>query len=274
VVQARDRLARGLQLREGVRRGRIFVGPSGWSYPSWSQTVMRGVPLSKRLAHVGHLFDAVEVNGSHYIQIARETYRSWADQTPPAFRFAVKGHRYVTHYKRLADCGDSVRLLRDQARGLGEKLAVVVWQLPARFQRDLDRLDDFVRALRSWSDTRHALELRHASWFDDEVRARLEAARIANCLSDAPDFPMWDAVTTDLVYVRLHGHTRKYASSYSRASLARWAERARRWAREGRDVHIYLDNDAEGAAIRNALSLRVLTAAPLRRATGIPRRRR
>jgi uncharacterized protein YecE (DUF72 family) len=221
---------------------------------------MRGVPLKDRLTQVGRLFDAVEVNGSHYIQIAPETYRAWAAQTPASFRFAVKGHRYVTHYKRLSDCGDSIQRLRDQACGLGEKLAAVVWQLPAHFRRDVRRLDDFLLALRSWSDTRHAIELRHASWFDEEVRARLVAAGVASCLSDAPDFPMWEAVTTDLVYVRLHGHTRKYASSYNRASLERWAQRARAWAGEGRDVHIYFDNDAEGAAVRNALQLRALTA--------------
>jgi uncharacterized protein YecE (DUF72 family) len=224
--------------------GQIFVGPSGWSYPGWKEHVMRGVPLSQRLAHVGRLFDAVEVNGSYYTQIARETYARWAAQTPPHFRFAVKGHRYVTHYKRLSDCGDSIRRLRDQAGGLGDKLAAVIWQLPAHFRRDDARLDDFLRALRAWPGVRHALELRDASWFVEHVRARLQAARVANCLSDAPDFPMWEAVTTDLVYVRLHGHTRKYASSYATASLRRWAERARAWAREGRDVHIYLDNDA------------------------------
>jgi uncharacterized protein YecE (DUF72 family) len=217
--------------------------------------VLRGVPMRERLAHVARLFNAVEVNGSHYRQIARASYAAWAAQTPPGFRFAVKGHRFVTHYRRLSDCGDSVRRLREQASGLGDKLAVVVWQLPATFARDVTRLDDFLGVLGSWGDVRHALELRHASWFTDDVRERLRAARVASCLSDAPDFPLWPVVTTDLVYVRLHGHTRKYASSYAPASLARWAARARAWAREGRDVHIYLDNDAEGAAIPNAETL-------------------
>jgi uncharacterized protein YecE (DUF72 family) len=233
-----------------VRTGRIFVGPSGWT-----QTAPRGVPIRARLTWAAGLFNAVEVNGSHYTQISKERYRAWKAETPGDFRFAVKGHRYVTHYRRLSDCGDSVRRLREQASGLGEKLAAVIWQLPASFKCDLARLDDFLGVLASWSDTRHALELRHASWFTDEVRARLHAARVASCLSDAPDFPMWDAVTTDLVYVRLHGHTRKYASSYSAASLARWATRARQWAEEGRDVHLYLDNDAEGAAVTNATAL-------------------
>lgn len=236
---------------------------------------MRGVPLARRLTRIGELFNAVEVNGSHYTQIARETYARWAAQTPAHFRFAVKGHRYVTHYKRLSDCGDSVKLLRDQARGLGDKLAAVIWQLPARFRRDDARLADFLRALRVWPDTRHAIELRDTSWFTDDVIARLRDAGVANCLSDAPDFPMWEAVTTDLVYVRLHGHTRKYASSYATSNLRRWAERARGWAREGRDVHVYLDNDAEGAAVRNALTLRDLlapavTAGRPRRATSSP----
>jgi uncharacterized protein YecE (DUF72 family) len=219
---------------------------------------MRGVRLKDRLAHTSRMFNSVEVNGSYYRQIARERYAAWSAETPPAFRFAVKGHRYVTHYRRLSDCGDSVRRLREQASGLGDKLAVVVWQLPASFKRDLDRLDDFLDVLAQWPETRHAIEMRHASWFVDDVRARLREAHVASCLSDAPDFPMWDAVTTDLVYVRLHGHTRKYASSYRAASLARWAARAKGWATEGRAVYIYLDNDAEGAAIANAVSLTTL----------------
>jgi uncharacterized protein YecE (DUF72 family) len=77
-------------------------------------------------------------------------------------------------------------------------------------------------------------------------------------MSDAPDFPMWREITTDLVYVRLHGHTRKYASSYSERSLRAWADDTRRWLREGRDVHVYFDNDAEGHAVRNALRLQEL----------------
>jgi uncharacterized protein YecE (DUF72 family) len=74
-------------------------------------------------------------------------------------------------------------------------------------------------------------------------------------MSDAPDWPMWDHVTTDLVYIRLHGHTRKYASNYSKAALKRWAARAKCWLKENRDVHVYFDNDAEAAAPKNALTL-------------------
>jgi len=66
---------------------------------------------------------------------------------------------------------------------------------------------------------------------------------------------MWEAITTDLVFVRLHGHGSTYASTYARDSLERWAKRVRRWLGEGRDVHVYFDNDARGYAPWNALTL-------------------
>jgi uncharacterized protein YecE (DUF72 family) len=102
---------------------------------------------------------------------------------------------------------------------------------------------------------RHAIEFRHESWFDAEVAALLAEHRIAVCQSDAADWPVWNAVTTDLVYVRLHGHLATYASAYSEAELRAWARRIGRWLRERRDVHVYFDNDAFAHAPRNATRL-------------------
>jgi uncharacterized protein YecE (DUF72 family) len=246
----------------GVHRSKVvasaFIGTSGWVYPGWRAHLYADTPLRRWLEVASRTFDALEINGSFYTQIKPETYRRWRDETPDDFRFALKGHRFVTHYKRLRDCEDSVVRLRDQAAGLGDKLAAVVWQLPSNFGIDLPRLAAFAGALKRWPTVVHSLELRHRSWFTPEVAALLREEAIAVCLSDAPDFPLWDEVTSELVYVRLHGHTRKYASSYSTASLQRWASKIERWIAEGRDVHVYFDNDAEGHAVRNALTLRAL----------------
>ena len=100
------------------------------------------------------------------------------------------------------------------------------------------------------------MEFRHKTWFDDEVAECLTKHAVANCMSDAPDWPLWDRVTTDVVYIRLHGHTRKYASNYSKRSIENWASRTRTWLNQNRDVHVYFDNEAEGAAPKNALTLR------------------
>ena len=118
-------------------------------------------------------------------------------------------------------------------------------------------LDDFLCALAVWP-VRHALELRHRSWFVPEVAEPLRAGGVAVCLSDAPDVPMWHEITTDLVCVRLPGHTRTYASSYHATCLRRWADDVERWRSEGRDVHLSFDFDAEGHAVRNALALSAL----------------
>jgi uncharacterized protein YecE (DUF72 family) len=235
-----------------------FVGTSGWVYPGWRQHLYADTPIKRWLEVASRTFDALEINGSFYTQIKPATYERWRRETPNDFRFTLKGHRYVTHYKRLGHCRDSIILLRDQARYLGDKLRGVVWQLPGNFALNLERLDDFFESLDAWPEVRHAIELRHASWFIPEVASRFRRARIAVCMSDAPDFPMWREVTTDFVYVRLHGHTRKYASSYSAPHLKRWAADTERWLGEGREVHVYFDNDAEGHAVRNALTLKAL----------------
>ena len=236
--------------------GHAFIGTSGWTYRSWREHLYRGIPARAWLPHAARTFGALEINGSFYVQISPETYARWRDATHPEAVFALKGHRFVTHYKRLRDVEPSVVKLRDPARSLGAKLRAVVWQLPANFRADLGRLDGFLRALAVWPEVRHAIEFRHDTWFVDAVADRLTEARVAVCMGDAPDFPMWRRVTTDLVYVRLHGHTRKYASSYRRDHLRRWAEDIHAWARDGREVHVYLDNDAEGAAVANAVTLR------------------
>jgi uncharacterized protein YecE (DUF72 family) len=235
--------------------GRAFIGTSGWNYPAWRAAFYGDCPARLWLSFCAERFSAIEVNATFYRLQARETFARWRRATPPAFRFAIKANRYLTHNRKLNDPLPSIRLERDRARGLGEKLAVVLWQLPSNLHRDLGRLEHFARALRCWRTVRHAIEFRHESWFDEAVAACLREHRIAACQSDAADWPLWAAVTTDLVYVRLHGRPLTYASGYPAAELRRWAKKVKRWLAEGREVHLYFDNDALGRAPADALAL-------------------
>ena len=239
----------------------IRIGLSGWNYPGWRARFYRDVPQRRWLAHVAAHFNTVEANGTFYKLSTPEVVRRWRAETPPDFLFVAKGHRWVTHLKRLGDAQESVPRQRDSLKALGGKLGIVLWQLPARLRRDDARLAGLIAALDRWPEPRHAIEFRHDSWFCAPVAEALRRARIANCLSDAAGWPMWDHVTTDLVYVRLHGHTRTYASRYSTASLRGWARRIRRWRAEGHAVHVYFDNDSEGHAPFDALRLKSLMAA-------------
>lgn len=238
-----------------VMPGKAYIGTSGWNYKSWREGFYGDAPQKQWLAFCADRFTAIEVNGTFYRLQPKSTYKKWHDETPEEFLFAIKGHRYVTHNKKLLDSEEPVIRCRDCASPLGNRLAAVVWQLPAFLKKDIVRLEEFVKNLGHWRTTRHAIEFRHKSWFDDEVAECLGNHAVAVCMSDAPDWPMWDAVTTDVVYIRLHGHTRKYASSYNKPALEKWSTRIQGWLNENRDVHVYFDNDAEGAAPQNALTL-------------------
>jgi uncharacterized protein YecE (DUF72 family) len=237
------------------RAGRAFIGTSGWAYPEWREDFYANAPSREWLALAAARFTALEINATFYHELKPATFEHWRDATPPDFRFAVKAHRYVTHVRRLDAPADSFRRQRREAEALGEKLAAMLWQLPAGLKRDLGRLERFAARLRPWHTTRHAIEFRDDSWFDDEVADLMRTTGLAVVQSDSADWPLWDAVTTDVVYVRLHGHTDTYASNYSAAALRRWSAKCRKWMEEGRDVHVYFDNTASGNAPANALAL-------------------
>jgi uncharacterized protein YecE (DUF72 family) len=247
---------------EEAAMGRVYIGTSGWNYPHWKNSFYAGVPRGDWLRYSASRFTGIEVNATFYGLQRRATFERWAEQVPAAFRFAIKGNRYLTHTKRLLEPDEPIRRERERAAGLGDKLAVVLWQLPGNFSCHLERLQAFVEALQSWSEVAHVIEFRHRSWFQDRVAACLAKGNVGVCMSDAADWPLWDAVTARTVYVRLHGHTRTYASRYSTRLLTHWAERVRAWSGKGRDVHVYFDNDAEGAAPRDALRLLALVGAP------------
>ena len=232
-----------------------YIGTSGWSYEQWRDSFYKGVPRAAWLSFCAQRFTGIEVNATFYRLQSKETFLRWRNETPAQFRFAMKANHYLTHNKKLLDPLPAIRLERSRAMGLGVKLAVVVWQLPHQMHRNLERLERFVVALRSWSRVRHAIEFRHESWFDNEVAGCLRRHRIAVCQSEAADWPLWNAVTTDLVYVRLHGRAATYASAYSRQELDSWANQIKGWLHDGFDVHVYFDNDALGHAPRDALRL-------------------
>ncbi len=231
------------------------IGTSGWDYPGWKDGFYSGVARKDWLAYAAQRFTGIEINATFYREQKRETLARWRESTPEGFAFAIKGHRFITHRMRLQDPEEALKRQRANAAELGGKLAAVLWQLPRSFHKDMARLERFAAALDGWPEARHALEFRHKSWFDDEAAAVLVAHGLANCISDAADWPMWDALTADLVYVRLHGAERTYRSAYRDGGLEPWARRVKRWFEEGREVHVYFDNDAEGAAPRDALRL-------------------
>ena len=235
--------------------GRPWIGCSGWNYASWREPVYERRPASRWLEHYATLFDTVEVNASFYRLPRRSAVAHWVEQTPDGFLFAVKASRYLTHIKRLRDLAQGWALLAERIEPLMEagRLGPLLWQLPATFRRDDARLAEALAAL---PPGRHAFEFRHPSWFGPPVERLLRRHGVALVIGDHPQRPFQTHIhTTDWTYVRLHHGHRGRRGNYSPRELDEWAARIRRWRRRG-DVFVYLNNDWEAFAVRNATTLR------------------
>jgi uncharacterized protein YecE (DUF72 family) len=282
--------------------GRIRIGVSGWRYTPW-----RGHFYPPKLAQARELefasrqFPSLELNGSFYSLQRPSSYAMWARQTPPGFVFAVKGGRYITHMLRLR--GVETALANFLASGLfelGDKLGPILWQFPPNMAFNADLFEAFFQLLPRTADAaariarqrdarlegrdslvpqrnrrlRHAVEVRHDSFVDAAFIRLLRKYRIAWVVADTPKpWPLYEDVTADFVYMRLHGSTELYNSRYSQEELAYWARCIRAWTegrqprgarlitREppppsaGRDVYCYFDNTDKRHAPDNAREL-------------------
>ena len=238
----------------------VRIGCSGWNYAYWREVVYpKGLPAARWLEHYATLFDTVEVNNTFYRLPRRDSVARWVEQTPEGFVFTVKASRYLTHIKRLTDLGPGVKRFYERIEPLvrSPKLGPVLWQLPANFRRDDERLR---AALDRLPAGRHCFEFRHESWFAPEIYALLRAHGVALVIGDHPERPFQaHEVTTDWTFVRFHYGTRGRNGNYSERELEEWAERIDAW-RSRVEVYAYFNNDWHGYAVRNGRLLRKLLA--------------
>ncbi|HUF52939.1 MAG TPA: DUF72 domain-containing protein [Dehalococcoidia bacterium] len=113
-----------------------WIGTSGWNYRHWRGDLYpRDLPARDWLRFYAERFPTGEVNNTHYIQVKDAGYDARCDEAPDGFRFAVKAHRYITHWKRLKDTGDSLERISRRARRLGDRLGPVLFQCHPQFDR-------------------------------------------------------------------------------------------------------------------------------------------
>jgi uncharacterized protein YecE (DUF72 family) len=288
--------------------GTVRIGISGWTYGGWRGTFYpKGLPHAGELAYASREVETIEINGTFYGLQRPDAFARWYDETPEGFLFAVKAPRFVTHIRRLREIETPLaNFFASGVLRLEDKLGPVLWQFPASFRFSSERLDHFFALLprdteaaaalaqqhsdwlagRAWTQTehrrplRHAIEIRHESFLDPEFVALLRRHRVALVFADSVEWPYAEDVTTDFVYLRLHGSKELYASGYSDEALDRWAARIQLWAQglepndtrlitsdpapaatAGRDAYVYFDNDAKVRAPVDARSLRARLAA-------------
>ncbi len=243
--------------------GAVYIGTSGFSYAEWKgKFYPEDLPQRDWLSYYAERFDTVEINASFYATIGKAQYKRWYDQTSKDFRFAVKGHRYITQMKKLHDINGAVKQFTNQTAGLGSKLTVILWQFPRSFTLNTDNANEHKDRLRHLldilpRDVQQAFEFRDLSWFTPEVQAILDEHGASFVISDSPKFPSREMFGKKFVYIRFHGPAALYGSKYSHAQLQDWTEKIYNFGRD-RDVYCYFNNDLSGYAIENAQDLRDL----------------
>jgi uncharacterized protein YecE (DUF72 family) len=234
---------------------RLWIGTSGWTYDGWRGPFYpEEVPKKHWLRWYGTQFSSTEINGSFYRTPSLEAVRGWREQTPDDFLFAWKASKFITHWKRLSEQSvNSIELMETRLKELGPKLGPVLFQLPARFKADRDRLASFLKLLPK--RRQYAFEFRDARWYESGILELLRDRNVALCLSDHRDAPApWEA-TASHVYIRGHGPTGQYKGRYSKQTLEDWARRIANWKRRGKTIYCYFDNDQKSAAPKDARRL-------------------
>jgi uncharacterized protein YecE (DUF72 family) len=264
----------------------VRIGISGWTYPRWRGTFYpQGLPQRQELRYAAERMNSVEINGSFYSLQRRSSFEAWAASVPEDFVFAVKGGRFITHMKKLSGIETPLaNFLASGVLALDQKLGPILWQLPPNLGFNADRMDAFfaqlprsagsaakiaahhdqripddralTKAVHPRYRLRHAIEPRHESFRTPEFYRLLRRYKMALVISDNPGkWPIFTEITTDLMYVRLHGHDQLYVSGYSEHELDEWAAKIRSWTERGCDVYVYFDNDAKVHAPFDAMSL-------------------
>ncbi len=281
--------------------GHVRIGISGWTYKPWRGVFYpQGLAQKKELAYAASLFPSIEINGTFYGLQRPSSFATWAEHTPDDFVFSVKGSRFITHMLRLREIEQPLaNFFASGLLALGAKLGPILWQFPPNFKFDRDRLEEFFSLLphdtaaasnlaekhdrrlngRAFTTpgepraVRHAMEIRHPSFVNPEFIELLRRYNVALVCADAVEWPRLMDVTSDFLYLRLHGSEVLYTSGYSDQALDQWADRVATWARgeevtDGdhasstpaskratRDVYVYFDNDAKVFAPKDAQAL-------------------
>jgi uncharacterized protein YecE (DUF72 family) len=239
-----------------------LIGTAGWAIP---RAVADGFPpQGSSLERYAAIMPAAEINSSFHKPHRPATYERWAASVPEQFRFAVKLPKEISHKRKLVDFADPLAAFIDEVRGLGDKLAALLLQLPPSAVFDPRLADPIFETLRrAFGDARDIVcEPRSTSWFSDEANTCLERYRIARVIADPLIGPEGQQPSgwRDIRYRRLHGSPRVYYSAYKREWLERLAERIAAELRDGIRSWCMFDNTASGAAMNDALVLLRLLA--------------
>jgi uncharacterized protein YecE (DUF72 family) len=216
----------------------LYVGTSGYSYKEWKGSFYpEKIPAKEMLRYYSERLTTVEINATFYRMPQPSIIENWKEQVPPSFRFSLKAPQRITHFKRLKETEEETKYFLETASVLGDKLGVVLFQLPPNLKKDVALLATFLQQLPS--TTPAAFEFRHPTWYDDDVLDLLRSQNRPLVVSDTDDMP-----TTHIDKTADWGYLRLRRVNYSEENLAEWAERIR--AQDWKNTFLFFKHEDAG----------------------------
>jgi uncharacterized protein YecE (DUF72 family) len=241
---------------------RIRIGVGGWTYAPWRGIFYPdGLAQKRELEYASRNLTSIEINGTFYGSQKPESFAKWHDETPEDFVFSLKGPRFTTNRRVLAEAGESIeRFFNSGVLELKDKLGPVNWQFAATKKFDAEDFGKFLALLPKTiggRQIRHAVEVRHASFRDPDFVALAREHGVAVIIAGDSEYPQIADVTAPFVYARIMGTEEDEPAGYSDEAIDLWAKRARSWAageaaegldmvapavkaKDGRDVFLYV----------------------------------
>jgi uncharacterized protein YecE (DUF72 family) len=215
--------------------GKIRAGIGGWTFEPWRGVFYpEGLAHAKELYYASHQLATIEINGTYYRNQTPSTFAKWAKDTPSGFVFSVKGPRYATNRRVLAEAEESIaRFIASGIAELGEKLGPLLWQFAPtkKFdEQDFGAFLDLLPKKSSGQVLKHAVEVRHSSFCTPEFVLLARKKSVAIVFADHATYPAIADVTSDFVYARLQTGKDTIPTAYKPAALNQWAERTKIWA--------------------------------------------
>jgi uncharacterized protein YecE (DUF72 family) len=244
----------------------VYIGTSGWVYKDWQKHFYPAdLPAKRQFQFYATQFPTVEINATFYRLPTLKMVKGWRDKAPPGFVFAVKGSRFITHILKISGASRGLRKYFSRIKPLQKRIGPVLWQLPPFMKKSPERLEKFLKILPK--DYCHAVEFRHASWYEGkDAFDLLRKYKAAHVNLSSLRMPMNLTATADFVYIRFHGLENGAAHDYTRAELEPWARFIRRQSRAGKNVYAYFNNDLNVHAPDNAKMLMEMIGKAARRA--------
>jgi len=216
----------------------LFIGTSGWSYPSWKPGFYpEKLAQTKFLTYYATQLNTVEVNLTFRQLLKDTTAQKWIEQTPQEFRFTIKAHQVITHIKRLKNSEEFLQRFISTIEPLSQagKIGCVLFQLPPNLKADPKLLQDFLPAIPR--GVKAAFEFRHESWFADDIFSCLKQHNRALCVAETEERGTPDVVTADFCYYRYRKP--EYTPEERQAMLRRMQEHLS----NGRDSYAYFKHE-------------------------------